>query len=107
MCCNSKCGGKGSCCIFSTISKVFLIVGGLNWGLVGAGILAGSYMEWNLVTLLFGSWPVVEAIVYLLVGVSAIVHIFGCPCKQCKMACGECSVEGMHSKTEGSMENKM
>ena len=107
MCCNSKCGGKGSCCLMSTVAKVLVIVGGLNWGLVGAGMLAGSLMSWNLVSLLFGSMPVVEAVVYLLVGISALVSIFGCRCSKCKEACGDCSVAGMDSKMGGNMENKM
>jgi uncharacterized membrane protein YuzA (DUF378 family) len=46
--------------------------------------------------MILGGWPAVEAIIYLLVGVSAIVSIVGCPCKQCKEAngnCSECKVE--------------
>ncbi|MBT4153598.1 MAG: DUF378 domain-containing protein [Candidatus Magasanikbacteria bacterium] len=44
---------------------VLLIVGGLNWGLVGA-------FEWNLVTALFGSVEWLERLVYILVGLSAL-----------------------------------
>lgn len=40
------------------------IVGALNWGLVGL-------LNINLVNMLVGSWPTVERIVYILVGVSA------------------------------------
>lgn len=71
------------------IVKILLIVGGLNWGLVGAGMLMGS--SWNLVNMLLSSWPTVEAIVYVLVGIAAIVKIFGCRCKKCM---GTCEVHG-------------
>ena len=50
---------------------LLLVVGGLNWGLVAIGDFVGS--NWNVVNLLLGTWPIVENIVYLLVGLSAIV----------------------------------
>jgi len=42
-----------------------------NWGLVGAGWLA-SGADWNVVHMLLGSSMQVEAIVYVLVGLSAL-----------------------------------
>jgi len=89
------CNGKHGGCPVAKTAKVLLIIGGLNWGLVGVGMLLNS--NWNVVNLLLGSWPIVEAIVYILVGISAVIKIFGCPCKKCKEAC---SVEG---KTETKM----
>ena len=53
------------------LAWVLVIVGALNWGLVG--INAG----WNLVEMLLGSWAVVVKVVYLLVGLSALVLLFG------------------------------
>ena len=47
---------------------VLLIVGGLNWGLVGA-------FEFDLVATLFGLHSLLSRIVYLLVGLSAIYYI--------------------------------
>lgn len=44
---------------------ILVIVGGLNWGLVGA-------IDFNLVEAIFKSWPIVENIIYILVGLSAI-----------------------------------
>ncbi len=85
--CNSKCGGCKGCCTPALIGKILLIVGGLNWGLVGVGMLLGKGMEWNVVNMLLGSWPVVEAIVYILVGVAAVMKIFGCKCKKCAGTC--------------------
>jgi len=61
--------------------KWLLIIGGINWGLVGVGMLMGR--NWNVVNMLLGNWPTVEAIVYILVGVAGIMKIFGCKCKKC------------------------
>lgn len=53
------------------IAWVLVIVGALNWGLVGINA------EWNVVEMLLGAWPVVVKVVYLLVGLSALVLLFG------------------------------
>ena len=90
--CHSKCcgGGKG-CCGVSMVAKVLLIIGGINWGLVGLGALLNSASSWNVVNMILGSMPTLEAIIYLLVGVAAVVEIFGCKCKECMAACAACS----------------
>lgn len=66
----------------SMVAWVLVVVGGVNWGLVGLSMLAGGG-NWNVVNLLLGSWPTVEAVVYLLVGVSAVYSLVGCK-KMCK-----------------------
>ncbi|MBT3864454.1 DUF378 domain-containing protein [Candidatus Peregrinibacteria bacterium] len=73
------------------IIGLLLIVGGLNWGLAGLGYFLD--MNLNVVNLLLGGMPVVEAIVYLLVGVAALAALVGVfACKHC---CGkECKSEG-------------
>ena len=48
------------------ITFMLVVIGGVNWGLVG---ISPSY---NLVNMLLGSWPAVEQVVYILVGLSAI-----------------------------------
>lgn len=48
-----------------------VIIGAVNWGLVGASALAGS-SSWNVVNMLLGSWPQVESVVYVLVGLSGL-----------------------------------
>ena len=75
-----NCGHKR--CGLAKLAWVLLLIGGLNWGLVGLGMLMGTNL--NVVNLILGSWPTVEAIVYLLVGIATLVKIFGCPCKTCK-----------------------
>jgi uncharacterized membrane protein YuzA (DUF378 family) len=51
-----------------------VIIGGLNWGIVGLGYYLGS--SWNGINFIFGSLPWFENLIYLLVGVSALVLIF-------------------------------
>ena len=92
--CNGKCGG----CMVHKICGVLLIIGGLNWGLVGVAILMGNGSNLNVVNLLLGSWPVLEGIVYVLVGLAAIMKIFGCKCKKCMEACANCNAENMDKK---------
>lgn len=53
------------------VAMILVVVGAVNWGLVGLGMLMGSNL--NVVNLIFGSLPSVEAIVYLLVGVSGLL----------------------------------
>jgi uncharacterized membrane protein YuzA (DUF378 family) len=84
-CCEGRCS-KGSC-VFSAILKILVIVGGINWGLVGIGMLLGKGASFNVVNLLLGSLPLIEGIVYLLVGVAAVLMIFTCKCKKCAGTC--------------------
>jgi len=51
------------------VTFVLVIVGGINWGLVGA-------INYNLVESLLGSWPLVVRIVYDLVGLSSLYMIY-------------------------------
>ncbi len=54
------------------IAAVLLIIGGINWGLVGLGWLVGGGADWNVVHTLLGSSVQLEGIVYLLVGVAGV-----------------------------------
>lgn len=56
--------------MLSQVTRVLVIIGGVNWGLVGLGMLMGS--DWNVVSMILGSIPTLEAIVYVLVGLSAV-----------------------------------
>jgi len=58
------------------VTYTLVVVGALNWGLV-------ALLDLNLVNALFGSWPMVEKLVYLLVGVSAVYDFAG-HMKYCK-----------------------
>ena len=54
--------------IVNTITLVLLIVGGLNWGLVGL-------FGFDLVAAIFGAMSPLSRIVYALVGLSALWQI--------------------------------
>jgi uncharacterized membrane protein YuzA (DUF378 family) len=47
------------------ITQTLLVIGGLNWGLVGL-------FRWDLVAALLGADSILSRLVYLLVGVSAL-----------------------------------
>ena len=50
------------------ICLVFTIIGAVNWGLIGL-------FDFNLVTALFKSIPVLEKIIYIIVGVCGLTNI--------------------------------
>ena len=50
------------------VSFVLLVVGGLNWLLVGA-------FSTDLVEMVFGTWPMVVKVIYILVGLSALYEL--------------------------------
>lgn len=99
MCGNCKgcCGGG---CTTGMIAKILVIIGGINWGLIGLGMLLGKMDAWNMVHMVLGSVPMLEGIVYVLVGVAAVMKIFGCKCKKCMN--GSCDM-GAGEKMEGKM----
>jgi uncharacterized membrane protein YuzA (DUF378 family) len=47
------------------LAMILVIVGGVNWGLVGA-------FNFNLVDVIFGSWPAIVRIAYVVVGLSGL-----------------------------------
>ena len=57
--------------VIDWIALVLVIIGGLNWGLVGIG----GY-DWNIVDAIFGIGSVVSSIVYILVGLAALWMIY-------------------------------
>ena len=59
-----------------------VVVGAVNWGLVGVGAFVGQ--NWNVVNLVLGSWPQVEWAAYVLIGLAGVMSLVGCRCKTCK-----------------------
>lgn len=53
-----------------TLSLVLVLVGALNWGLVGL-------LNLNLVEALLGAWPALVQIVYILVGLAGLYAAWG------------------------------
>ena len=58
------------------------LIGGINWGLVGLGMLLGG-KNLNVVNLLLGNLPTLEAVIYVLVGISALCVGYGHITKKC------------------------
>lgn len=57
------------------ISAVLLIIGGLNWGLIG-------FFDYNLLGVIFGPMSGLTRVIYCLVGISALYQIFFCKSMQ-------------------------
>jgi len=51
------------------IALILVIVGGLNWGLVG-------FFDFNLVAAIFGEGNTLSRIIYILVGLAALYMIY-------------------------------
>ena len=62
--------------VLDWVALILVVVGGLNWGLVGV-------LDFDLVATIFGDMSVLSRIVYSLVGLSAI-YIAVCSPKLCK-----------------------
>ncbi len=58
--------------ILKTLALILIVIGGLNWGLVG-------FFQFDLVAAIFGEMTTVSRIVYALVGLSALFTIVKLP----------------------------
>ena len=54
--------------VLETIAMILLLIGGLNWGLVG-------FFEWNFIATVFGYTSVLTRTIYALAGLSAVYRI--------------------------------
>lgn len=65
------------------VAWILVMIGGINWLLVGIGAFMGTNL--NVVNLLLGSWPQIESIVYIVVGLAAVYEIVKhkANCKMC------------------------
>lgn len=59
-----------------TLGWWLVVVGAVNWGLVGLGALLGGG-NWNVVEMLLGSMPALVNLVYVLVGLSGVWMLLG------------------------------
>ena len=63
------------------VAHWLVIVGALNWGLVGLG--GFLHMNLNVVNIVIGSLPQFEWVVYVLVGLSAVYKlVMTCKCSK-------------------------
>ena len=63
------------------LAWILLLVGGLNWGLIGLGMFLNT--DLNVVKMILGRWPMIEALVYLLVGVAVLMKMMHRKCATC------------------------
>lgn len=73
------------------ITWILVIIGGLNWLLVGL-------FSWDVGSLLGGMGSTLSRIVYVLVGVSAVVELFSH-----KKTCKACAMDKMPSSSTPNM----
>jgi uncharacterized membrane protein YuzA (DUF378 family) len=60
--------------MLAQIARILVVVGGINWGLIGLGMLMGR--DWNVINMILGSVSMLEAVVYVLVGVAAVMMVW-------------------------------
>ena len=88
-------------CSLACIAKILVLIGGLNWGLIGIGGFVGS--DWNIVNLLLGGVPALEWIIYVLVGLGALKLCFSKSCcSDRKCSGGSCGTDA--GSTGGSTQ---
>ena len=87
--CTSRCSGVRK------FAKTLVFIGALNWGLIGIGGLFGLG-DWNIVHLILGGLAWLEYLVYILVGISAIII-----CKPCAGKCHKGKMSDMHQEKVG------
>ncbi|HSX37961.1 MAG TPA: DUF378 domain-containing protein [Chlamydiales bacterium] len=54
--------------VLQTIAMIILLIGGLNWGLIGI-------FEWNFIATVFGYTSVLTRTIYSLAGIAAVYRI--------------------------------
>lgn len=55
--------------IVEQVARWLVIIGAINWGLVGA-------FSFDLVQLIFGAVPILATIIYILVGLAGLYEIY-------------------------------
>lgn len=76
------CMTRGKMCSCHMVAAILVLVGALNWGLVGG-------FGFNLVNSVLGGMPTAERAVYVLVGLAGVLMLFAGKCKKCGGSC-EC-----------------
>ena len=56
--------------ILDTVSLWLVIIGGINWGLVGV-------LKLDLVETIFGSIAILQQIIYIVIGLAALYMVYG------------------------------
>ena len=59
------------CCPLCKVSGLLVVLGAINWGLVGA-------FNMNLVTRLAGMGTTAEKVVYIVIGIAGVLKLLSC-----------------------------
>ncbi len=73
------------------VAFILLVIGGLNWLLIGLG-------GWDVVAMIFGAGTVISRIIYILVGLSAVYEVV-----THKSRCRNCNPSGTTMPAAGGM----
>ncbi len=76
---------KEAMCGGHMCSGLLLVIGGINWGLVGVAMLVNETANWNVINLVFGGVPTLEAIIYIVIGLAGLMMLVKSQCKGCKV----------------------
>jgi uncharacterized membrane protein YuzA (DUF378 family) len=76
-------GGKG--CLGCKLAGLLVVIGAINWGLVGA-------FQYNLVAALLGDMTTAARVVYSLVGIAGVLKLISCV-KCCPCGSGSCATK--------------
>jgi uncharacterized membrane protein YuzA (DUF378 family) len=56
------------------VSLALVVIGAINWGIVGIGMFLNA--NWNVVNLVFGAFPTLEAAIYMFVGIAGLYELY-------------------------------
>ncbi|MFM2357809.1 MAG: hypothetical protein RJA61_546 [Candidatus Parcubacteria bacterium] len=69
----------------TTLAWLLVVIGAINWGILGLSALFGK-LDVNVVAMILEGSSTLEAIVYVLVGIAGIKVLFdGCNCDKCRV----------------------
>ena len=54
--------------LLNAVSLILIIIGGLNWGLIG-------FFQFNLVNSLLGEFTIITKLIYCLIGIASLYSI--------------------------------
>jgi len=69
-------------------------------------LLGNGVNDWNFIHQVLVSMPIVEGVIYVLVGLAALMKIFSFKCKKCVAACAGCCSGEAAASSEGEKMNQ-
>jgi len=82
----------------SVVAWTLVVIGALNWGLVGIGNFAGG--NWNIVDLITGRADWLASVIYILVALSALWLLFAKKCCTSQCTCAVSHGKGTSGRAQ-------